>query len=163
MALSDRIVVMQQGRILQIGEPEAVYHRPASREVATFFGTPNMIAAKVATCRATDNGDYMLAVEGAAWQGLCRAGERFGQDEAVLVVVRPETVALAAPGTPASDGHIAWPGRVVDGIFRGPHRSIEAEAAGMRFHIEAPATRPVSIGEAVTLSVAAENVWAVRA
>ncbi|HYX02857.1 MAG TPA: ABC transporter ATP-binding protein, partial [Reyranella sp.] len=40
MALSDRVVVMQKGRILQIGAPETVYRRPASREVAAFFGTP---------------------------------------------------------------------------------------------------------------------------
>ncbi len=163
MALSDRIVVMQQGRILQVGEPETVYHRPASRAVATFFGTPNLIAGKVAACQPTDDGDYMLAVEGAAWKGRCRAAERFGRDEAVLMVVRPENVILAAPDTPARDGHIAWSGRIVDGVFRGPHRSIAAEAGGMRFHIEAPATRPVSIGEVVTLSVATDNVWAVRA
>src|SRR6202011_2021092 len=43
MALSDRVVVMQRGRILQIGAPETVYRRPASREVAAFFGTPNLV------------------------------------------------------------------------------------------------------------------------
>ena len=45
MALSDRVVVMQRGRILQVGAPETVYRRPASREVAAFFGTPNLIEA----------------------------------------------------------------------------------------------------------------------
>src|SRR6185295_1729590 len=55
MALSDRVVVMQRGRILQIGTPEEVYRRPASREVAAFFGTPNFIEATVAACRPADD------------------------------------------------------------------------------------------------------------
>lgn len=41
MMLSDRVVVMQAGRVLQIGTPEEIYQRPRSREVATFFGSPN--------------------------------------------------------------------------------------------------------------------------
>ena len=162
MALSDRVVVMQHGHILQVGAPETVYQRPVSREVADFFGAPNLIEAKVAACRPTDDGDWLLSVEGASWQGSCRAGERFGRDDKVVVVVRPENVMLAAPDSPARDGHIAWSGRVVDGIYRGPHRSVVAETQGMRFNIEAPSTRPVSVGELVTLSVAAENIWAVR-
>src|SRR5499427_5953242 len=58
MALSDRIVVMQRGRILQTGEPEIVYRRPASREVAAFFGTPNFIETTVAACRPAGEGDW---------------------------------------------------------------------------------------------------------
>jgi iron(III) transport system ATP-binding protein len=60
MALSDRVVVMQRGRILQAGAPEIVYRRPASREVASFFGTPNLIEAAVTECRPTANGDHRL-------------------------------------------------------------------------------------------------------
>src|SRR5262245_13787621 len=162
MALSDRVVVMQHGHILQIGAPEAVYQRPANREVANFFGAPNLIEARVSACRATDDGEYLLSVEGASWQGSCRAAERFGRDDKVVVVVRPENVTLAAPDTPARDGHIAWSGRIVDGFYRGTHRSIVAETGGLRFNIEAPSTRPVSVGEPVTLSVATESIWAVR-
>jgi len=40
MALSDRVVVMQAGKILQVGEPDEIYRRPASRAVAAFFGSP---------------------------------------------------------------------------------------------------------------------------
>ena len=69
MALSDRVVVMQRGRILQVGAPETVYRRPASRDVAAFFGTPNLIEAKVTSCRATDDGAWLVTIEGAAGQG----------------------------------------------------------------------------------------------
>ena len=75
MALRDRVVVMQKGRILQIGAPETVYRRPASREVAAFFGTPNLIEATVTACRPAD-GEYRSdPSRGGSGRGDCRAGQ----------------------------------------------------------------------------------------
>ena len=90
MALSDRVVVMQKGRILQIGAPETVYRQPASRDVAAFFGTPNLIEAKVTACRPAGSG-FVLSVEG----GECRAAQPFKPGETVLLMVRPEDVTLS--------------------------------------------------------------------
>src|SRR5207253_8210539 len=47
MTMADRIVVMDQGRIAQVGTPEDVYHAPASPFVATFMGADNTIALKI--------------------------------------------------------------------------------------------------------------------
>jgi ABC-type Fe3+/spermidine/putrescine transport system ATPase subunit len=47
MTMADRIVVMEQGRIAQVGSPEDVYHRPNSPFVATFMGADNTIALKI--------------------------------------------------------------------------------------------------------------------
>jgi iron(III) transport system ATP-binding protein len=160
MALSDRVVVMQRGHILQIGAPETVYRRPASREVASFFGTPNLIAASVTACQPATDGEWALNVAGAGWQGACRAARAYGADEQVLLVVRPEDVALADAGV-SRTGKLAWQGRIVDGIYRGPRRSLTVEAAGLRFNAECPATRTVDVGETVTLLVDAESTWAI--
>ncbi|MEA2816556.1 MAG: iron(III) transport system ATP-binding protein [Rhodospirillaceae bacterium] len=161
MALSDRVVVMQKGRILQIGAPEIVYRRPASREVASFFGTPNLIEAAVTESRPTANGDYRLTIEGANGRGECCADQAFQRGDAVLVVVRPEDMALAEPNT-ARNGQLAWSGKVVDGTFRGPRRSLVVETAGLRFNVECPATRAAALGETVSLLVDADNAWALR-
>jgi iron(III) transport system ATP-binding protein len=163
MALSDRVVVMQKGRILQVGAPETVYRRPASREVASFFGTPNLIEAAVTACRATDDGDYLVTIEGANGRGDCRASHAVQPGETMVVMVRPEDVALAPPNVAASVGQLAWPGKVVDGVFRGPRRSLVVETAGLRFNVECPATRAAAVGETVTLLVDAENAWALKA
>jgi len=163
MALSDRVVVMQKGRILQVGAPETVYRRPASREVASFFGTPNLIEAAVPACRAGTDGEYILTIEGASGRGDCRASQAFQPGQAVLVMARPEDVALAPPNAPVSAGQLAWPGKVVDGVFRGPRRSLVVETAGLRFNVECPATRAAAVGEAVTLLVDADNAWALKA
>ena len=158
MALSDRVVVMQRGRILQAGAPETVYRRPASKEVAAFFGTPNFIDATVVSCQAADNGDWLLKIDG----GSCRADQAFRAGDKVSVMVRPEDVALGTPGTSSTNGQLAWQGRVVDGVFRGPRRSLKVETAGQRFNVECPATRAAAVGETVTLLVDAENAWALK-
>ena len=160
MALSNRVVVMQRGRILQTGAPETVYRRPASREVASFFGTPNFIEATVAACRPADNGDWLISIDGASGRGDCRSDQAFRQGEAVSVMVRPEDVALAGANAPATNGQLTWPGTVVDGVFRGPRRSLTVETAGLKFNVECQATRAAAVGETVTLLVDADNAWA---
>jgi len=155
MALSDRVVVMDKGRALQVGAPEDVYRRPASRTVAAFFGAPNFIEATVTACRA--NGvDHVLTIEGAGTRGDCRASDAHRPGDAVLVMVRPEDVTLGAAGP------LSWQGTVIDGIFRGPRRTLTVEAQGRRFTVECSATRAASVGDAVTLSVEAENAWALK-
>ncbi len=161
MALSDRVVVMQKGRILQTDIPEAVYRRPQSREVAAFFGTPNLIDAGVRDCRPAGGGEFLLGVEGKGWHGECRAGRAFRAGEAVLVVLRPEDIALGAADQAPRDGQLAWHGKVVEGVFRGPRRSLTIEAAGQRFHVECPATRRARIGEAVTVFAEPADAWVI--
>jgi iron(III) transport system ATP-binding protein len=165
MALSDRVVVMQRGRILQSGPPEQVYRRPATSEVAAFFGTPNLIEATVRACRPNGPGQapgHVLSIEAAHGRGECRAAEIFQSGDRILVMVRPEDIALGQPGTPPRDGQFAWPGRVIDGVFRGPRRSLTVETAAKRFNVECPATRAMAVGETVTLVVDADNAWALR-
>jgi iron(III) transport system ATP-binding protein len=155
MALSDRVVVMDKGRALQAGAPEEVYRRPASRTVAAFFGTPNFIEATVTACRANGR-DHRLTIAGAGTHGECRAAEAYRPGDSVLVMIRPEDVTLGHAG------QLAWHGTVVDGIFRGPRRTLSVEAQGRRFTVECSATRAAAVGDAVTLSVEANNAWALR-
>ena len=155
MALSDRVVVMDKGRALQVGAPEEVYRRPASRTVAAFFGTPNFIEATVTACRA-NGADHVLTIDGAGTHGACRAANAHRPGDAVLVMIRPEDVTLGAAG------QLSWQGTVIDVIFRGPRRTLTVEVQGRRFTVECSATRAASVGDAVTLSVTAENAWALK-
>src|SRR4029453_11990379 len=95
MALSDRVVVMQRGRILQVGAPETVYRRPASREVAGFFGTPNFIETTVTACHPEDD-DWLVTING----GHCRAGQAFQPGDTVSGVVRPAALPPGRDGGP---------------------------------------------------------------
>ena len=131
MALSDRVVVMQKGRILQVGAPEIVYRRPASREVASFFGTPNLIEAAVTACRPTANGDHRLTIEGANGRGECRAGQAFQRG-------RRRAGRWCGPRTwrsPQPNSRNERAARLVGQgrrrrAFRGPRRSLSVETLG---------------------------------
>ncbi len=162
MVLSDRVVVMQTGRILQIGAPEEIYQRPVSRAVATFIGAPNLLEARVAACHGTGNGHYRLTLNGSGWSGQCLAGESFAIGEPALLVLRPESLALAAPGTTAADGQITWQGRIARSVFRGARRSLAVDTGARQLVVEAPAEPPIGIGSPVTLLATPASAWAVR-
>jgi iron(III) transport system ATP-binding protein len=160
MALSDRVVVMDRGRALQTGTPQAIYRRPASRQVAAFFGAPNLLHAQVTVCRPHGAGEFRLDVEGEGWRGTCCAAEAFAPAEPVIVLVRPENVVL----NPAAlaPGAIAWHGKVTDSIFRGPRLSLVVATPTGTIRVEATALCGVCIGDTVGLAVAPEGAWAIR-
>ena len=158
MALSDRVVVMQAGRILQLGTPEAIYHRPASREVAAFFGAPNLLAGKVTAGHALDGGLARLEVEGQGWRGECRGDIGIAVGDAVTVMVRPENFTLGA----AAAGAWTLAGRVVDTIFHGARRAIAVETAAGLLRTEAPALQAPAAGTNVVLAARGEDAWAIR-
>jgi iron(III) transport system ATP-binding protein len=160
MALSDRVVVMEKGKVLQIGSPEAVYERPRNRAVAAFFGSPNFVDGSVVSCHS-QNGFYSLDVKGEDWAGTVLAGEPFVEGEPVCVMIRPENLQIEASGTKPS-GQISWSGRVTQAIYRGAQRSITVEAAGRSLRVEAPALQRVATGDAVALRAAQGAAWAIR-
>ncbi|MBF9035819.1 sn-glycerol-3-phosphate ABC transporter ATP-binding protein UgpC [Rhodobacterales bacterium HKCCE2091] len=92
MTLADRIVVLEFGKIAQIGPPRELYERPANLFVAQFIGSPKM---NILPCR-TEGGRY--ALEGA------RGGAFSGDRPAAHVGVRPEHIALGAAGEGECDG-----------------------------------------------------------
>jgi len=161
MALSDRVIVMQGGRILQIGAPEEIYQRPASRAVAAFFGSPNLLDARVTGCESEADGRFHLTVEGKGWQGHARAGERFEVGAPVLVLVRPENIQI---GTQAAinGAQMAWSGRIATAIFRGPRTSVAIDTGGPRLNVEAPALLNARVGDEVRVAVLPGGAWAIR-
>ncbi len=134
MALSDRVVVMSLGKILQVGSPEDIYRRPHSRDVAAFFGSPNFIEAEVKECRREADGTFRLELDG-GWKGACHASSEFSPGSKALVMVRPENMRLVS-GERASAGGMIWQGIVKDSIFRGANRSITIDTAAGPLHIE---------------------------
>jgi ABC-type Fe3+/spermidine/putrescine transport system ATPase subunit len=86
--LGDRVAVMNCGRLEQVGSPEQLYDRPATRFVATFVGRSNVFEG------TWQDGTVRLA-EGVAWPAEARDGVRSGAP--VEVVVRPGALTLSAP------------------------------------------------------------------
>ena len=95
MTLADRLVVMNGGRVEQVGTPAEVYSRPASRFVATFVGAPamNMLEGEVTL-------DGISLLGGSRKLNVSRTGLAVGAK--VAVGIRPESVRMVAPGTPGA-------------------------------------------------------------
>jgi iron(III) transport system ATP-binding protein len=161
MALSDRVVVMDQGRIQQVGAPEDIYRYPANRTVAGFFGTPNLFNANVEACTRIDGGRVQLDVVGRGWRGRCEAATEVPAGRAVTVMVRPEDISIASAVAGVSDGGLRWSGRIAHTIFRGPTRSIFVETEEGRLNVDAPAFGGYSVGDNVTVMVPQSAAWAV--
>jgi putative spermidine/putrescine transport system ATP-binding protein len=112
MALSDRIVVMNKGRVEQIASPDEAYEHPASPFVASFLGKTNVLPAQV-----SEAGDErVLTVGDASWT---LPGEM--PPGAATVSLRPEKIAFA------SEGHLA--GIVRHRVFHGAQWLLQVETA----------------------------------
>jgi len=93
MTLSDRIVVMNAGKIEQIGPPSDVYRRPQTRFVADFIGRANFVQG---TVRDRRDGQLVLDALGATLTALASTSE-IHTGETVTLVVRPEMVEIDSP------------------------------------------------------------------
>jgi iron(III) transport system ATP-binding protein len=158
MALSDRVVVMDRGRIQQVGAPEEIYRYPANRTVAGFFGTPNLLTANVEACARIDGGRVRLDVVGQGWRGRCEAATEVPAGHSVTVMVRPEDIRISSGA--AADG-LRWSGRIAHTIFRGATRSIFVETEQGRLNVDAPAFGGYAVGDNVTVTVPQSAAWAV--
>ncbi len=107
MAISDRIAIMNEGRIVQIGKAEELYRKPVSRFVAGFLGNANLVRG---TALAADGGRVTLDIVGHRWTVATDATVTIGS--VVDAVVRPEAISLSR-----SDG--ALPGIVEGRVFLG--------------------------------------------
>src|SRR5258706_12525348 len=97
MAIADRIAVMRQGRIEQLGTPVQIYDEPATLFVNNFIGSSNLLAGRI---EAPIDGGYCVALaNGALWTVASKL--RFDAGEPVTVSVRPEQMLLT--DEPAAD------------------------------------------------------------
>ncbi len=114
LTMSDRIAVMNEGRVEQIGTPQEIYHSPASVFVANFIGSANLMKATVAEV----HGDRATAVIARDHRVEILAGDWGAKPGgAAIVMVRPERLRLTGNGQ-AERG--AMPTTVQSVVFQGP-------------------------------------------
>ncbi|MQC27101.1 MAG: ABC transporter ATP-binding protein [Chloroflexi bacterium] len=144
-AIADRMVLLNAGRVAQIGAPENLYRRPASAFVAEFLGLDNLFEGEVV---AKDGGRVLRSALG---EFTVDGGTELGK---VRWLLRPDALRLDGRGAAKVGGTVSAT------HFRGNTTLLEVEAAGERVRLEVPggAERP-KVGEAVELSFdAAEAV-----
>ncbi|MFO1541504.1 MAG: ABC transporter ATP-binding protein [Chloroflexota bacterium] len=124
MTMSDRIAVMNHGRYEQLGRPEELYERPATRFVAGFLGASNLLAGV-----ATDAGGGVATVTLAAGPRIRLARAALGERTRVEVGVRPEKIHIAERDG-AADARNRLDGTVHDVSYTGVSTLYRVEIAG---------------------------------
>jgi putative spermidine/putrescine transport system ATP-binding protein len=126
LALADRLVVMHEGRVQQIGTPEEVHGEPANPFVARFIGGSNIVTGRL------DAGHRLVLPAGGA---IALAG-RYARDGDATLAVRPDSVRLTPAGADACvEGEVelcTWLGSVVEHAVRiGADTTILARGPGL--------------------------------
>jgi putative spermidine/putrescine transport system ATP-binding protein len=145
LSISDRVAVVNDGRVEQIGVPAEIYDEPQTPFVAEFIGTMNRLEATVTGEGEVDFKGTRLRVDSARGRP---SGER------VLVLVRPETVALE----PTTDGG-GLAGEVVAHVFLGATTRLKVDSAGNELSADVPSGRAISlpVGSRVSATFPAES------
>ncbi len=120
LAMSDTVVVMDKGRIQQIGTPEDIYNEPKNAFVADFIGESNILDGIM-------RADYVVEFFGRKFRCLDRG---FAKDEPVDVVIRPEDVDIVPP----DNGHLC--GTVTSVTFKGVHYDTIVDFKGFKWLIQ---------------------------
>ncbi len=140
LTMSDRVVVMNNGIIEQIGTPEDIYNEPVNAFVADFIGEANILnGTMIDDCRIKILGRELECVD-----------KGFGKNTPVDVVIRPEDIKITTP----ENGQLV--GEVVKSTFKGVHYEMSIMCG--KCEILVHSTRSAEIGTTVGMKVIPFNI-----
>ena len=131
LTMSDTVVVMNGGKVQQIGTPEDIYNEPKNAFVADFIGDSNIVDGVM-------HRDFLVSFSGVQFPCVDRG---FAREQSVQVVVRPEDIEVVSP----VEGQLV--GVVNDVIFKGVHFEMHVECEGREWLIHS--TRACTPGETI--------------
>jgi iron(III) transport system ATP-binding protein len=164
MAISDRVVVMSEGKAIQVGPPREVYRRPASRFVASFVGVVNLLPGNVGPTAEGDGvltvvtsiGDVHVATANVPSE--CRV-----PGSAVVVISRPEALGVTDKRPIEASLTNVWEGIVRAEMFRGAHTDLFIEVGSHIVRARADDDVSLEVGQAVFLLVNPQKIRAIAA
>jgi len=142
VVLADRIALVFDGRLQMYDRPEAFYDRPATRQVARFFGATNFIQGRA------QNGSVSTPLGALRLEAAAPPG-------AVTLTIRPEAVRLEA-------GENSFAARVTSAAYLGTQVHYGLETAGGDLRAALPPHVRLAVGDEVTARLPAESLWVLR-
>jgi iron(III) transport system ATP-binding protein len=154
VVLGDRIGVMRDGKLLQIGTPDAIYNRPADLFVANFTGATNELAGTL----VERNGDYGLVDFGDGRRGEAVLLHPLAPGDKVRIALRPENIAIGK-----RDGANTFAARVVDRRYQGTQTVYDIDLFGHRLEaLELGTAARHQVGVETQIGLPKEALWAYR-
>lgn len=139
MTVSDRIVVMEKGKIMQMATPFEIYSHPANAFVADFIGRVNFIPGKIEEVR-----DKFFLVQFAnRKKEIENKSDVFKEDDEVMIVVRPESLKMTSPGKSQS---YLMQGKINKSVYLGATIEYDISVKGMKRKLNAVIYNPIEEG-----------------
>jgi ABC-type Fe3+/spermidine/putrescine transport system ATPase subunit len=136
------VALISHGKLLQVGTPDVLYDRPASRAVAEFIGRAALIPGTL------DGDTVTLSVQGVARRVRACPPPGFDGRRDVFAVLRPDAIGFVDAGTPG-----AWPGVVMERRFAGSLLAYRIRLApDLDVELHTP-ERNVGVGDNVSLAI----------
>lgn len=144
LSMSDRVVVMDKGRIQQIGTPQDIYNEPKNAFVADFIGESNIV-------EGTMIDDYRVKFAGKEFKCLDKGFEKMSP---VDVVIRPEDIKVTTP----KEGDIS--GKVISVTFKGVHNEIIVDINDFKWMIQT--TQSQEAGDEIGMVLRPDDIHIMR-
>ena len=161
LALSDRIAILSQGRLEQVGTPSEIYEQPASAFVADFIGSSNLLQARVSGARGI--GDTWVETEHGLALAIPRIADAPGAT--VTLLLRPERFQMAGNGDDAPVAN-RFTARVRDITYLGEDlhlRVLALDKQPLLVSIKnSKGTRGITSGDAIDLAIDPEDIHVLR-
>ena len=129
MDLADRIAVMHQGQILQIGSAEELYQSPTDKDVADFLGSMNWLSGTI---------EADGAIRTSFGTVFSSDSNSIQPNAQVWLGIRPEDVVVHGAADTSPDGRNAFTGEIISSIFLGDHRTYEIRLADETLNANTP-------------------------
>jgi iron(III) transport system ATP-binding protein len=154
VVLGDRIGVMRNGKLLQIGTPDQIYNRPADLFVANFTGATNELTGTL----IGRNGEFGVVDYGDGRRGEAALLQALNPGERVRIALRPENIAIGS-----QQGANIFPARVVDRRYHGTQTVYDIDLFGRRLEaLELGTAARHQVGAETSVSLPREGCWAYR-
>ncbi len=131
LTMSDRIAVMNEGQIEQVGETTELYERPTSKFVASFLGETNLFEGEL----RRENGRFLVETGELTVETTDDGNDIDFDGNDVALTIRPERVMLAR-STRTLDATNAWEGTVVEAVYKGSLKQYNIDIGGVNVHVE---------------------------
>lgn len=149
LVMSDTIIVMNQGHILQQGSPEAIYAEPASRFVAEFIGVANLLPVRVVQPSSTPGITKVETAWGTPHRLECRERLSLAAGAQAVLTIRPEDITLQTDA-PATQQNV-FVGQVMDTIYLGNFLDCRVNVDGHEVRVQLHLDQEPARGEQVYL------------
>jgi iron(III) transport system ATP-binding protein len=154
VVLGDRIGVMRDGKLLQIGTPDEIYNRPADLFVANFTGASNELTGTL----VERNGQFGVIDFGDGRRGEAALLHNLNVGEKVRIALRPENIGIGK-----QDGGNLFPARVIDRRYQGTQTIYDIDLFGRRMEVlELGTAARHQIGVETSVALPREGCWAYR-